>query len=885
VLVLTAAASVATGQEPPRFQSSVELTSIDAAVLDGDGNPIRDLTPDHFTVRVDGRPRRVVKAEWVALTTSPADTPLPPPPDGYSTNASATGGRLIVIAIDQPNIPFGETLTVQRSVNEFIDRLQPTDRVAIVGFGLAPVSTPFLGDHERLKQAVAKVSGQKRDLSGATEHDMAISEALQIDRGDRMLTDMVIRRSCSFRSADPSEFELCATEVVRDARTLAMDTRLESRYTMDGLRDLFGGLRTFDGPKTLLLLTQGAPDEDQQVAIPGLGALAEASRTNVYVLRLDRNLIDIERQLKPTAPIEDRRLVDQGLNMLAGATRGSLFPVYADPSGVFRRIEAELTGYYLLGIESAPSDSDGKPHPINVTVSQPGASVRVRRQLMAVTEAAPPRTAREAVVAGLKSPLMISALPISIATFSLQGPEESNVQLLIHADIGTGYSSATPVSLAYMFVDSAGRVVESQVINSRLPPVMNGVPSALQFTGGASLPPGEYTLKLAAAEGDVVGTVEHRVRATLVDGGAVKLSELTAGGPVNAEPPVRPTVGHTVTFGLLHAYLEAYGSAAKSLQVRYEVAPDADGPAILTADTPTQTAGDTRAIFTQVIPVRQLPPGKYLLRAVVSSPDAPERIVTRGFDVATPAVLMTSAENPSAVTVPDELFLPVDDALLARPFVRAEATRTETVRVFRERVAPAAARSFDRGVASLDSGDYSTAEASFKEVLKTDGDATAPLTYLAATFAASGHDAEAAGAWQTALIEGEDLPEIYLWLGDALLRTHDLPQARTILEEAAAKFPSDIRFTKPLALVYATFGRGRDAVRALARYLEAHRDDRDALFHGVEWIYHLRSANAVAQTPADDLRLARAYADAYEKAKGPQVALVKQWLQAIEQRQ
>ena len=42
------------------------------------------------------------------------------------------------------------------------------------------------------------------------------------------------------------------------------------------------------------------------------------------------------------------------------------------------------------------------------------------------------------------------------------------------------------------------------------------------------------------------------------------------------------------------------------------------------------------------------------------------------------------------------------------------------------------------------------------------------------------------------------------------------------------KWPADTRFTKPLAMLYATFGRGREAVRTLERYLDDRQDDRDA---------------------------------------------------------
>jgi len=114
------------------------------------------------------------------------------------------------------------------------------------------------------------------------------------------------------------------------------------------------------------------------------------------------------------------------------------------------------------------------------------------------------------------------------------------------------------------------------------------------------------------------------------------------------------------------------------------------------------------------------------------------------------------------------------------------------------------------------------------------------------------------------------------------LRGRDLAEARTILEEAASKWPTDGRFTKPLAMVYGTFGRGREAVRTLERYLSEHLDDRDASYLGVLWLYTVRSAGAVVHTPAEDLKLAHTYADAYARAGGPQVALVKQWIDYLD---
>src|SRR6185437_11332035 len=158
---------------------------------------------------------------------------------------------------------------------------------------------------------------------------------------------------------------------------------------------------------------------------------------------------------------------------------------------------------------------------------------------------------------------------------------------------------------------------------------------------------------------------------------------------------------------------------------------------------------------------------------------------------------------------------------------------------------------------------------SFKSALQIDSDSTAALAYLAATYAASGHDHEAASVWQTSLVDGSDFPQIFEWLGDAPVRTHQLSEARAVLEEAVSRWPSDSRYALPLAIVYATFGQGREAVRLLERHLESHPDDHEAQSLGVEWLYQLHAAGATARTPADDLKHARAWADAYTKSKGP----------------
>ncbi len=872
--------------QPPRFQLSVDVTSLDVAVVDDRGKPIANLTPDDFTVRIDGNRRRVTTAEWVPLVSErPAAPDAPPPPDGYSTNESATGGRLIVLAVDEPNIRFGGALAIAKAANAFVDRLSASDRVAVAGFGPGAPATVFTSDRARIKQAIARMAGRKQATrSVGAGHNISLVEAQAIDHGDRSTLGAVQTRECEGIGASPGSLEGCRWQVEVEARSLAQDASRDADQTIRGLRNLFIGLSRIDAPKTMVLVSEGFVLTDETMVLD-LGTLAAEAQTSLYALKLENQIFDIADSRMPLNPFGDRQARSEGLEMLAGAARGTLFTVTGTGQSLFERIESELSGYYLLGVESDARDRDGKSHAIRVDVSQKGAIVRSRRQVLntpADRQTARVRSPRQAVVSALGSPLLASALPLRVASFALQGPERGKVQLLIHADVGTDYPASKVVSVGYVISDSTGRIVDSMSADMRLLPVMSGVPSALQYTAGASLPPGDYTLKLGAAEGERVGAVEHIIHATLSEAGGVTTSELMVGGSLVVGELLSPTIGYQITFGTVHGYVEAYGPTSADMTMEYEIATAPDAPALLNVDVPPHPAGDARVIFTRVVPVHALPPGRYLLRAILSSGGREVRTLTRGFEIAAPKVLMTSADGLGDTSLDGELFLPVDEAAMSPAFEREQATTPDTLAPFRERLAPSMKSAFDEGVGLLAAGDWAKAEASFKRGIEPDVDSTPALAYLAASFAAAGHDREAASAWQTALVDGTDFPQIYQWLGDAQLRNHDFGEARAIFEEAAGKWPADVRFTKPLAMLYGTFGRGREAVRTLERYLEARRDDRDAYSLGVQWFYTVHAGGAVVHGRAEDRKIAHAWADAYARARGPQMALVKQWIEYLD---
>ena len=151
--------------------------------------------------------------------------------------------------IARPKIRPGATESILRTVSEVIDHLQPADRIAAVGLGPGSASTQFTADRERVKTAVAGLTGLSRQV-GFADFDLAQSEALQIRRGDPTARENVMNRECSGQSV--VESERCRGMLLNQAQGMAMEVQANGEMTISSLRALLRGLATIDAPKTLM---------------------------------------------------------------------------------------------------------------------------------------------------------------------------------------------------------------------------------------------------------------------------------------------------------------------------------------------------------------------------------------------------------------------------------------------------------------------------------------------------------------------------------------------------------------------------------------------------------------------------------------------------------
>ena len=863
------------GPSRPVFTSDVDVIAVDVNVVDKEGRPIRGLGIEDFTITVDGAARRVVSADFVSQTMEEPAEPTPPPaPDRVvSTNEGVRRGRIVVIAVDQGNIRPGAGRHALRAADRLLDALNPQDQVALVTMpGGGPQVDPTT-EHARVRAALKRIMGRAQ-YGG---HHVSLSEAQAFDEHRSYDTDRVLDRECP-ATMSQHEREMCVSDVEGDAFSVTANFRQQSLLSLKSLALLMQALLQIEGPKTVVLITEGLRAE-QSDDIRQIANAAAMARVAFFGIQIDESALpDPSLDRAPTTPLEDQDLTTRDLYRLSSLTRGAVFRTVGSATP-FERIAREISGYYLLGFEPQGTDRNGKDHVIDVKVGRPGVTVRARRAL----PLAAPRDQREILAATLRSPLPAIELPLRVTTYAARDTAAGKVRVVVSGEIGRGGTSPAGLAVAFALVDDKGKVAGSSF--QRVPDdAVATSDGPVPYLGAAAVEPGHYTLKLAAVDSrGRRGSVEHPVRAALTTVGPIEVSDLVLAAPPSA---------NLAQLADLHA---RDADALKTAAVTLEVAAEETSPALVSAPARLSAAPNEGRTAQGAVSLALIPPGRYVGRAVVSVGGKPMGQVTRPLTVApTRAGAGRPASSPFAaprfdrrmVLEPQVVVSALDDlaagAAGASPAVSraaAEARRGRLdalVDLLREGEKPSASLAFLRGLGFFARGEMVPAADQFRDALRLRPDFAAATLYLGAASAALGRDQDAAGAWNTAMLEDARSPVLSLLLADALLRQGEVDGAVDVLREAATAWPADDRFRQRLGVAYGLAGRAQDALPLLSAHLDRHPEDTDTLFATVRLLYEGLAGGA------GDREAFLRYARAYVAAAGPHQALVGMWIKAVE---
>ncbi len=614
-------------QRPPVFRSGVDLVTVDVTVLDGSGKPIEGLSADRFDVRVDDTSRRVVWAEYVRHAVAPA-TATADAAAHFDTNEGTNPGRLVLVAVDQDHIRRIEGRAALRAAASFIDALEPTDRVAGVPLQHGG-SIQFTSDHASVKKYLQTLTGTA--VAVPAHFHIGLSESLAISDGSRTRLDQVVTRECGRKLGqleNPARIaeaegmrDPCPVQVEQESRAMAQQARHDARLSIDALERLIARLSDVDGPKTLVLVSEGLVAEPQLFELSALGAAALAARVTIYVLQLETPVFEAADSTVSPTMNADIQVRNDGLVRLAGSARGALFRLVGSDPYPFRRILTELGGYYLVAFEAGGSDRDGKTHRIRIETNAPDATVRARTNFRLPDMPATPGAANAQLERLLRNPRLATELPMRLASYTLRNPDRDGLRVLLSAELDV-VGPGRDVVVGFVLVNDRGVVVASG----------GGTTDTGRYTFPVAVPPGRYMVKAASVEvAGRQGSVERRFEARLGETGEIRTSDLILAEPVDALiPTVARTNGDKVV-----AYLEVYGPASWSPEGEVVVdvlASDGMSP-LLSEPAKLTPAGGGRWIARANLALGYLPPGSYLAAAKVSLAGTPGQRLIRPFVV------------------------------------------------------------------------------------------------------------------------------------------------------------------------------------------------------------------------------------------------------------
>jgi len=898
--------------KPPVFRAGVDLLTVDATVVDKEGRQVTDLKPAEFEVEVDGDTRPVVSAEYVKLVddtprpvgAKPAAAPVAAPDEAFfSTNdRGLMQGRSILLLVDQGNIRVGQGRFMMRSAVKFVDGLAPADRVAMVAIPQGAL-VDFTTEHEKVREALLATVGLAIPYKG--RYHISLSEAIAtVEHSDVNMRNALILRECGSALLTNIEAARCEIEVEQEAAEIVNHQRQQTQASLRGMREVLRSLGALDGPKTVILISEGLVLEGLGSDAEEIAAIASDVRASLDVMLLDVPAVDVTESQRPTTPREDRDRQVMGLEMLAGSARGTLHRVITSGDNAFVRVMRAITGYYLIGVEAQPRDRDGRRHRIRVKTNRRGVTIYSRRGFLATTsaEVASPD---EAVRRALRSPLTLTEVPMRLSTWTYKEPGASRVRLLVTAEIERGVDQPLTYTTGIAFVDRNNKA-RTPTVEERTLRASENDPGVALYVGSVVLDPGNYMLRVAVADSEKrVGSIERRI--TVYDMGGANLTVgdlMVAQVPNDAKQSISPSIEPLVKNGRLAAMMEVYAAnvaSTEGLQATLDVVPDEKSRPLLSQPLQVSTGGSAEiGVLSGVINTTTLPPGRYLARVTVTQGGKPRGHLLRPFRVVAGAPA-AEAETPVVMPLPTALVsamltdLPVFDRkeLLAPEVVNAVLTSAERARPAAKaaltsarsgKLGPAALEAltsgdqamaaFLRGLDFFSQGQTDRALQQFQvSVQQAPGFAPARL-YLGAALAQGNKYREAAGLLQSVPADVAGPAPVARMAGLSWLHAGDASLAITTLEKATP----DPETTRMLALAYVAANRVSEAMPLLVKHLDTNPKDQPALLAGIYATYATHSPKARAESLTTDRTRAQAWAKSYSTLKGQHQALVDAWV-------
>jgi VWFA-related protein len=350
-LVALAPAAPRAYRQAPSPEQAASAVPVEVVVLDHAGKVADDVSPASFAVTVDGKPRSVRWARYVSRGPGSTGDALQRARRRTGTlGFAAEPARSVLVIVDETSLQRGSERTVLQAASALVDRFGLDDRIGVLRVPTARDSTLTLTTvRPEVREALRRVTGQAVP-AGAGES----AQPQAADAG---------RAAGDPGQAAAAERERTPAEAPAPARA-AGDPSAPTPGLVESLQSLLTALESSPGRKAILIFSggmmpAGSPGVDE------MAVAASAAHAVVYAFGIQGVYDD-----PSTAP----DLL--ALERLAKSTGGSYLVLGKNPERTVERVMSELSACYVLGIESVPSDTDGKRHALRVETPRQPLAVR-----------------------------------------------------------------------------------------------------------------------------------------------------------------------------------------------------------------------------------------------------------------------------------------------------------------------------------------------------------------------------------------------------------------------------------------------------------------------------------------------------------------------------
>ena len=284
------------------------------------------------------------------------------------------------------------------------------------------------------------------------------------------------------------------------------------------------------------------------------------------------------------------------------------------------RILRETSAHYIATVAPERNDRNGRTQPLEVRVKRAGVEVRTP---VYITFAKPEPSLGAPV--GLSPREMLATtrvyrdLPLRATGYAALEADGQAIRVMVIAEpVEPGVKLGTLVAALF---DTDGKLVSHWSATSeelQRTPVIGAMPAAS----------GAYRLRVAAIDTTGrSGTADYDVTAEVARTGSLKLSSIVLG--LSRDGAFIPRLQFTdepVAIG----YVEMYGGdAGAKVTATLELAATLNGAALVTVPLAIQGTGQNHYVAKGALPIGAVPPGDYIVRALVALDGHPMTRVVR----------------------------------------------------------------------------------------------------------------------------------------------------------------------------------------------------------------------------------------------------------------